>query len=394
MPAGREPRTATWRRAALALFSVAAGTNVPTPLLLIYRDHLHLSPEILTAVFGVYAAGLVPALLLAGPLSDRLGRRTVVLPFIVLSGVTSLLFIPAAGSLPLLFLARWLQGVVSGTVFSVGSAWLVELSRGDRAGAGGRRAAVAMTAGFSLGPLTSGVLAEYAPRPTTLAYLVHVAVVVVGFTAALRLPETVLVSPVQLLPGHDGQRTGTLRRGQRIRFATVVAPVAVCVYAFPSVIIAALPLLVHLPGDGVLFTGVLAGITLGAGTLTAPLQRQLGTWTTVVGTASGAAGYALTALAAHTGLVAVLVPAALLLGSGGGLCLAAGISLVARIAVPERLGAASSAFYALAYLGFAAPFATAYAAKHGGPVLPLLGASLLVAALCVRLLPVARRGDG
>ena len=376
------------------MFSVAAGTNVPTPLLLIYRDRLDLSPEILTAVFGVYAAGLVPALLLAGPLSDRLGRRKVVLPFIALAGVASLLFIPAAGSLPLLFLARWLQGVVSGTVFSVGSAWLVELSRGDRPGAGGRRAAVAMTAGFSLGPLTSGFLAAYAPLPTALSYLVHVAVVAVGFTAALQLPETVLVSPAHLRPAQEGQRPGTIQRGQRTRFASVVAPVAVCVYAFPSVIIAALPLLVRLPGDGVLFTGVLAGITLGAGTLTAPSQRQLGTWTTVVGTACGAAGYALTALAAHTGLVAVLIPAALLLGSGGGLCLAAGISLVARIAVPERLGTASSAFYALAYLGFAAPFATAFAAKHGGPVRPLLGASLLVAVLCGRLIPVARRGAG
>ena len=394
MSARREPRTATWRRAALALFSVAAGTNIPTPILLIYRERLDLSPEMLTAVFGVYAAGLVPALLLAGPISDRLGRRRVVLPFIALAGVTSLLFIPAAGSLPLLFTARWLQGVVSGTVFSVGSAWLVELSRGDRPGAGGRRAAVAMTAGFSLGPLTSGVLAEYAPLPTTLSYLVHVAVVLVGFTAALGLSETVLASSAGAQPGAGAPRSGVLQPGQGRRFATVVAPVAVCVYAFPSVIIAALPLLVHLPGDGVLFTGVLAGITLGAGTLTAPLQRQLGSWTTVVGTASGAAGYALTALAAHTGLVAVLIPAALLLGSGGGLCLAAGISLVARIAVPARLGTASAGFYALAYLGFAAPLATAFAAKHGGPVTPLLVASLLVALLCLRLVPVARRGAG
>ena len=73
----------TWRRAAFALFAVAAGTNVPTPLLLVYRDTLDLQPDVLTAVFGVYAAGLVPAIFLAGPLSDRLGRRRVVLPLIV-----------------------------------------------------------------------------------------------------------------------------------------------------------------------------------------------------------------------------------------------------------------------------------------------------------------------
>ena len=51
--------------------------NVPTPLLLVYQERLGLSPEVLTALFGCYAAGLVPALLLAGQLSDRLGRRLV-----------------------------------------------------------------------------------------------------------------------------------------------------------------------------------------------------------------------------------------------------------------------------------------------------------------------------
>ena len=67
------------------MFVAAFGTNVPTPLLLIYRDALGLSSTALTGAFGVYAAGLVPALLLAGPASDRFGRRAVVVPFVLLS---------------------------------------------------------------------------------------------------------------------------------------------------------------------------------------------------------------------------------------------------------------------------------------------------------------------
>ena len=72
----------------------------------------------------------------------------------------------------------------------------------------------------------------------------------------------------------------------------MLAPVAVCVYAFPSSVISAVPLLVDLPYGGVAVTGLLAGVTLGAGTLVAPLQRRLGPWTAVVGTALGAAGFA------------------------------------------------------------------------------------------------------
>src|SRR4051812_49510591 len=92
-----------WKRAAFALFAVAAGTNVPTPLLLVYQERLHLSPEVLTALFGCYAAGLVPALLLAGGLSDRLGRRKGAVPGLVLSRLASLAFSAARGSPALLF---------------------------------------------------------------------------------------------------------------------------------------------------------------------------------------------------------------------------------------------------------------------------------------------------
>ncbi len=382
--APRPPDPTAWRRAVLVLFAVAVGTNVPTPLLLVYERELHLSPATLTALFGVYAAGLVPSLLVAGPLSDRIGRRGVVLPFVVMSGLTSLLFVVAAGSAPLLFLARFLQGVVSGAVFSVGSAWIGELSTGD--GAGARRAAAAMSGGFSLGPLTSGLLATYAPLPLALPYLVHVAVVAVGFTVARRLPETVPLG-VPRPPRAERSRAPLVRPSDRWTLVGVVAPVAVCVYAFPSVVISALPLLVtQLPGDGVVFTGALAGLTLGASTLAAPLQRLLGRVTAVTGAASGALGYLLALVAARSGSIALLVPGAVLLGGGGGLCLAAGLALTNRIALPARRGAVSAVFYACAYLGFAAPFATALAARHGGPTLPLAVASTLAALLAVRLL--------
>ena len=381
-----------WKRAAFALFAVAAGTNVPTPLLLVYQERLGLSPEVLTTLFGVYAAGLVPALLVAGPLSDRLGRRRVALPGIVLSGLASLAFAAAGDALALLFLARFAQGVVSGMVFSVGSAWLGELSRASGDGAGGRRAAFAMTAGFSLGPLTSGLLGQYAPAPTVLPYLVHVGLVAVGLVLALRLPETVDL----LGPGTSGPdrpvRAPLIRPGDGLLVLTVLAPVAVCVYAFPSTIISAVPLLVDLPYGGVAVTGVLAGVTLGAGTLVAGLQRRFLAWTAVVGAGLGALGFAATVVFATTEAVAWLALAAPLLGAGGGLCLAAGLTLTARLAAPVRLGALTSLFLACAYLGFAAPFAMAVAARASTAPVPLAVAAALAGALALRLVPVARSG--
>jgi hypothetical protein len=381
----------TWKRAVFALFAVAAGTNVPTPLLLVYQERLGLSPEVLTALFGCYAAGLVPALLLAGQLSDRLGRRRVAIPGIVLSGLASLAFAAAGDSLTLLFAARFLQGVVSGVVFSVGSAWVGELSKASGEGAGGRRAAFAMTAGFSLGPLTSGLLGEFGPAPTVLPYLVHTALVAIGLALALRLPETVDLS-ARVRTGEADPAVPLIRAGDGLLVATVLAPVAVCVYAFPSSIISAVPLLVELPYGGVAVTGVLAGVTLGASTVVAGLQRWLGPWTAVVGVALGAAGFGSAAAFATTGALPWLIAAAPLLGAGAGLCLAAGLTLTARLAAPSRLGALTALFLAIAYLGFAVPFVMAVVARATSSALPLAAAAGLTGLLTLRLLPPARHG--
>jgi MFS family permease len=373
-----------------ALFAVAAGTNVPTPLLLVYQERLQLSPEVLTALFGSYAAGLVPALFLAGPLSDRLGRRRVAIPGIALSALASLAFAAAGGSVELLFAARFLQGVVSGVVFSVGSAWVGELSLASGEGAGGRRAAFAMTAGFSLGPLVSGLLGQYAPAPTVLPYLLHTVLATAGLVLATRLPETVDL--------HSRPRMGAvapavpmIRPGDGWLVATVLAPVAVCVYAFPATVISAVPLLVDLPDPAVAVLGVLAGITLGAGTLVAGLQRRFGTWTALVGAGLGAGGFAAAAGYAASAALPWLLVAVLMLGSGSGLCLAAGLTLTARLAPVTRRGALTSLFLACAYVGFAAPFVIASAARATSAALPLEVAAVLTGLLTARLLPVARR---
>lgn len=385
----RRPRAA-WRRAAFTLFAVASGTNVSTPLLLLYRDELALSGPQSTVIFAFYAAGLAPSLLLAGPLSDRFGRRRVVVPFAGAAGVASLLFAGATDSFTLLLVARFVQGLVSGAVFTAGSAWIAGLcaEAGEEAAAG-RRSAVALAGGFSLGPFVSSVMAVTLPAPLVLPYVAHAVLCVFAVLAVLPLPESELQR--RRVAG-DPARAPLVPRGSRLLAVTALAPVAVCVYAFPATIIAGLPVLVQLPGNGVLATGVLAGLTLGAGAVVAPMQRRLGPWTAVAAATCGTAGFALTVLAAATGAVGVLLPASLLLGAGSGWSLASGLALVVRLAPPERRGALTGIFYTCAYTGFAAPVVVTSAALRTGPVLPLLVATVLAALLAVRLVPTARAG--
>lgn len=366
------------RRLGILLLGVAAGTNIPTPLLLIYRDELDMSSTSLTALFGVYALGLVPALSLAGPAADRWGRRRVVLPTAVLSALASLLFVTATASEPLLFVVRFLQGAGAGAVFSIGSAWLVETAHREGRTSGARTAAVTMTGGFAIGPVVAGLIGEWGPWPLVLPYLLHAAFLLLTVAIAWTVEETLLTPRVRIA----GAGRGPLRPGATRTALLVIAPLAVCVYAFPASAVGGIPVLIGFPVAPVALTGLLAGMTLGMGALAAPLQGRLGVRTAPVAAACGAVGYAATATAAAVpALLLLAVPAACLLGAGGGLALASGLSRLPRVAADGRLGTVSAAYYGFAYLGFATPLLLASFSAYVDVAALLAGLAVVCALL-------------
>jgi predicted MFS family arabinose efflux permease len=381
----REPARRQLDALTFGLFTVALGTNIPTPLLLVYRRTLDLSDADLTAIFGCYAIGLIAALTVSGAASDRFGRRALVLPFAVVSGLVSLLFIPAAGSLPLLYVGRLLQGMVSGVVFSVANAWLQELAGPAGQQSAATRGAVSTSLGFAIAPAMSGVLAQYAPWPTTLPYLVHVAVLAVGLVALLAVPETV----------HERRPGRLMHLGlppeARRPFWAVLAPTAVGVFAFPAVAATLLPLLVVPDGVGVAYAGIVGGVALSASAVGARLGRRSERGAAPLGMALGGLGFALAVVAIVTRSEALLLPSAALLGGGAGLCLTAGLTLTARLAPAHTRGAMNSAFYAFAYAGFGTPLLLAWLGSLIGTV-PAMSAFVAVPAALAGWLAVELRG--
>jgi MFS family permease len=138
----------------------------------------------------VYAAGVLAALLLAGRSSDQVGRRPVLAVAIVLSIASAITFI-LAPSVGWLFLGRVLSGLSAGLMTGTATAALTETAR---SGSGRRASLVATTAnmgGLGLGPLLAGLLAQYAPRPTVLPFLVQLGLVAIAGLGLLVVPETV-----------------------------------------------------------------------------------------------------------------------------------------------------------------------------------------------------------
>ena len=109
-----------WIRVALGMFAVAFGANLFAPLLPAYRITDALNQSQVTFLFAIYVAGLIPALLICGPLSDRLGRRAIIRPALITSAVGSAVLLTGIWfHFPSLLVGRLIIGISMGMVMAV-----------------------------------------------------------------------------------------------------------------------------------------------------------------------------------------------------------------------------------------------------------------------------------
>lgn len=163
------------------------------------------------AVGVVIGAFAVTGLLfrpLAGRLADRRGRRRTVLVGALLVGLSGFLYLLPLG-VPGLIFARLVLGAGEGTVFTAGSAWVVDLAPPGRRGRVIGLYGLAVWAALSIGPLLGELvlnLAGYA-----LVWVLAAAAPLLGAAIAVRLPDPFrplahaephpLIAPEALRPG-------------------------------------------------------------------------------------------------------------------------------------------------------------------------------------------------
>ncbi|SDO20130.1 Predicted arabinose efflux permease, MFS family [Klenkia soli] len=367
MTAPAAPRPRAWIPVAVTMFAIGWGANQFVSLLVAYRRDEGLSEVDVSALVGVYALGLIPALLVLGPVSDARGRGPVLRAAAVVSVLATAVLL--LDQLWALYAGRLLAGVASGAAFAAGSAWVRELSGPawdptTVPGTGARRAATALSAGFGLGPLVAGLVAQWAPHPLTVAYLPHLVLAVAVLVPLWRSPETVPRSDTRV-PLRTAVRVRSVRHP---RFLRLVTPVAPWVFTAATVSLAVLPGLLADGGGAaaeyaVAVNAVVAGLTLGTGVLVQPLARRLAADDTRpaarLGTTAVLAGLLVAVGYAVSPTPWLLLPTALLLGAGYGCCLVAGLLETQRVAAAHELAGLTGVFYALTYVGFAAPLVLA-----------------------------------
>ncbi|GAA3953133.1 MFS transporter [Actinomadura viridis] len=344
-----------WLIATVFTLTMAFST-LPTPLYPLYQRADGFGPFVVTVVFVTYAIGVVAALFLAGHLSDWFGRRTVLVPALVLSIGSALVFSQWA-ALPALLAARLLSGLSVGLLTATATAHLDELGRRARPGSSGARAAAVATGanlgGLGLGTLVSGVFAEHTGAPLHTPYLVFLGLLALGALAVFLAPET--VTRPEIRPRYRPQRVSVPDEARPAFFtAAVAAATAFSVFGLFTSLTPVVLRGLHVTSPAV--AGAATFVVFGSAALAQILLSRLSARTQLLaGLPLLAAGMSLLAVAVWTSGLPLFLIGGAVSGVAAGLTFKGSVTTVVALAVPERRGETLTGLFLAAYLGLSLP---------------------------------------
>ncbi|MES4908757.1 MFS transporter [Streptomyces sp. NPDC000395] len=334
-PPRREVWLAAWPVTAVFILS-----NTATPLYVLWQKELGFSSGMLTVVFACYIVGLIAALLVAGVVSDRVGRKPVLLPALALGIVASVLF-ATAGSIVVLAIARLLSGVAVGSIVSAGMAAVTDVAGPDRKRLAALLASTAMVLGAGLGPLLAGVLSETLPGPTVTVFLVEIALLALAVLVVARMP---LRRPTGARRG-AWVRVPSVPRANRVHLLLGIAVFAPGITSTSFVLSLGPSLLADLLGTtSRVVAGATAFVMFTAATAVQFAVRRLSVGVILTaGAASTTLAMASLALAIQLSATPLLALAAVLAGAGQGMGQLGGLTLISAHVPAARLAEANAA---------------------------------------------------
>ncbi|GAA1893813.1 MFS transporter [Asanoa iriomotensis] len=387
------PRTthrAGFALVALAYAATTTGGSVPTPLYVLYQHRDHFGTTMISVVFAVYVVGVVAGLLVAGAHADRLRRRPVLGAALALQLLACAVFL-AWPDLPGLLTARVFSGLSVGLLSGPATAYLIELRRRAAPDGDPRQAEVVATAanlgGIAAGPLLSGVLAEWAPAPLHLPYIVIGIVLAAAAVLLAAVPETATPS------GGPAARPLALVGERRFVASCLGGLVA---FAMFGVFSALSPTFL----SGILgyrshaLAGLVAFLGLGAGAAAQVGLRRLPPRPAVAASAATMpVGLGLILLGVWVGSLSAFVTGGAVTGAAAGLLLRACLTTVVQLSPLDRRAGTLATFFVTGYAGLALPvIGLGVLSEVAGTRAALTGFALagllaLVAVAAVRLRP-------
>jgi MFS family permease len=329
---------------AASLFLVTVAVNLEVPLYRTYAQAAGYGNGLTAVVFAAYVAGLLPVLILLGGISDRLGRKPIILLGLV-SAILATLLITVRPNIHMLFITRVLQGVGVGLSVGAGTAYLAEILGLPH---GPSRAAyytsLTTALGFGSGALLTNAALLYRSSLVPISYWGVLALMLLCIVFMIRLPESRnrTITPLLRLPHFPN---GTVRFGLAIAVAWSVTGLVISMI---SVELARHQLTVWI--------GPALFLAIGIGTFFQPLARNLNPDRSVlIGFVLITLGYTFLVIGVWFSMISLILIGSVIAGSACyGFTYLGGLAAVTKAAGEERARAVSG-YFLLAYLGFSLP---------------------------------------
>ena len=332
----------------LALFIVTLAVNLEVPLYPTYAENAGYGTGLTAVVFAFYIVGLLPVLMLFSGISDRLGRKPILLLGLACAFSATLL-VTLFPTMQALLVARVLQGVGVGLSVGTGTAYLAEvLERTNVLEQEGAARAAALTAvttslGFGGGALITSAALWLNSSPVPSSYILTLILSAATLLAVAFLPNPpALGGAIMRLPAFP---QGSLKLGLAIATA----------WAVTGLVISVVPAQLRLYGLAV-WAGPALFLVNGTGAFVQPWVRRMdATQALLIGFVLLPLGYALLILGVWQGVLALVLLGASVAGAACyGFTYLGGLASISLLSGAQRARAVSG-YFLFAYLGFGLP---------------------------------------
>ncbi len=337
------------RTAVYLLVVLTAGAYLPSPLYPGYQHAFGFSDLMMTLIYATFALVSAPALVVCGSAADALGARRMLRISVMVAALASGCFALAQGPAWLLA-GRAAQGLALGAATGAATALITDNAPAARRSRASVLASMAFVAGTAAGPIAAGVLAQYAPAPQVLPYVVHLILL-----AAVWRRVSDLTAPAPRVR-HWRPTRPDIPAGMRLLFATAAAT-GFLAWTVAGLFLAVIPAILGRAAQitNLAITGGVVGAVLACSVLAQPLIVRCGARVSQL-TGLGALSVSLGALAVTGGSsVPVTMLAAVAAGIGHGLAYGGAGAAIDAAAPADKRAAISSALYLAFYSGAGGP---------------------------------------
>jgi MFS family permease len=386
-PAARHPlsRPAAYFLAAATIGLALFASGTPSPLYGTYSQLWEFDSIVLTLVYATYAFGVLLTLLLAGRLSDEVGRRPVLIVAMAALAVATVPFM-LADSVVWLFVARGLQGLATGLALSAASAALLDLHPNRDPVSVSLANGVASTIGMGSGVIISAAIVQFLPAPRVLPYVLLLILFLAFLVGAWRLRE-----PVEVAPGARFHLTPQRPYVPPVaRRPFVLAALAVLSsWSIGGLFLSLGPELSALVynSSSHLVSGVGVFMLAGSAAIAQLAFSRVAPWRAAgIGSLALAVGMGLIVAAAAADSAVLFTGGAIVTGAGFGIAFLGGLRALSSAIPPEHRAATMSAFYLVAYGSLSIPAVIAgFVVEPLGvrETFEIFGSAIIVVALLV-----------